>query len=147
MALASSQQHAWQGPYLIRTLRDRPAGVSLLLLPPESGGLYCLTKDDWHGTPPMKPLIFGMTEAAKSGGLRGRVPDLLSCLDGFWGPTKSSAGRHNPGCRCSEKYLRPEEKNPSDLYIAWLPLPGMTKGQIRALEKEYIERLKPEYNE
>lgn len=140
------KDESWKGPFQLRDRLNRPGGWPKADLPPEVPGLYVTTEESWSGRRPPDdppPLCAGKAYAEKSGGLRSRIDALISSLCGFHGDI---AGRHAEGITISREYCRKDGHNPLDIYVAWRPMPGVSKDQLNKEETRLIERLQPTYN-
>lgn len=133
----------WVGPFSLRDCFDRAGGAPEENLAPEVPGLYVATAEPWSGEPPYNPLCAGKSYAMNSGGLRFRIGDFVASVCGIHGKL---AGRHGEGIRINEEYCRKGGNNPLDIFIAWLPMPGVSEAELDAAETELIRELQPIYN-
>lgn len=129
----------WVGPFIIDELLDNCI-KSLRFMPPESNGVYLVSKKRWVNIPTQKciPLYVG-SNTGNSKRFRTRVGDLISDMFGFFIGKKG----HSSGGRNIFKYCRKRKINPKVLYIGWLKKCEC----MRCEENRVYLELKPILNE
>jgi hypothetical protein len=128
----------WHGPYPIGELLDNclQQGVDL---PPDSQGVYVVSKRSWDGTPTLAcdPLYVGST-TGNSARFRTRVGDLIADMFGFF--TTETA--HHSGGQSLHKFCKESGIHPNQLYISWLS----DCACVRCEEVRLYQQLRPKLN-
>ena len=128
----------WIGPYTIDELLDS-AQVTSAPHPPETDGVYFVSRDRWTGWPSSDciPLYVG-SNTGKSKRFRTRIGDLIADMFGFFG---AETGHHSGG-RTLHEYCKENGLNPKRLYLAWVKECGC----MRCAENELFDQLQPRLN-
>ncbi len=128
----------WSGPFTIGALLERCL-ESDRPWPPESPGVYVVTRRYWEGEPDREAEILyvgGIT--GKSNRFVTRIGDLIADMYGFFG---EDTGHHSGGQKL-HRWCVTKQVHPSSLFVAWkTDFPC-----ARCAEYEVWEQLKPQLN-
>jgi len=128
----------WHGPYPIAELLDRCLQQGFDL-PPDSHGVYVVSKRCWEGTPTLAcdPLYVGST-TGNSARFRTRVGDLIADMFGFF--TTETA--HHSGGQSLYRFCQENGIHPNHLFIGWLS----DCACLRCEEVRLYKELRPKLN-
>jgi len=138
----------WKGPFRLGDLLDKCLEEDYK--PPESGGVYLVSKSTWHSQPTKgcHPIYVG-GNTGRSVRFRTRIGDLIADIFGFF---SDETGHHSGGITIY-KYLKSKKVqsrnsgrswiHPKQLWIGWLE----DCGCVRCEENRVYDELKPELNQ
>jgi hypothetical protein len=134
-----SARERWVGPVQIRRLLDSCLDGKTVLVPPEVGSAYLVTRHAWQLAPgaESRPLYVGGI-TGKSDRFRTRIGDVMADAFGFY----TAKTGHSSGGQSIHRWCLENQVNPADLHLAWV------EGHEchRCLEGRLYEALSPELN-
>jgi len=135
MAESVASNVRWVGPYQLRHLLENCMNDGQPW-PPESNGVYVVSKRAWNGVPAKnEEILYVGSNTSKSPLFVIRVGSLIADLLGFF---TNDYGHHSGG-QSLWYYCRDNHIHPLDLYLGWVEGVPCT----RCAEREVYDALKP----